>query len=308
MWAAGASVALSGGPLVGGLLTAAFGWRAIFFINVPLGIAGIALTIRHADETPATRSRGIDLPGQFAAVSALGILAAAIIEGGAHGYTAGPVLGAFALAAFALVTFVIIEHRRAAPMLPLGLFATPTFRVSAAIGLVINVGFYGLIFVLSLYFQRVQGLSPLQAGLAFAPMTAIVFGANLYAARLGSTRRVIIAGAALVTAGAVGLLGTGAHTAYLALVLQLAAIGFGLGLIVPLITAALLGSVSASRSGVASGTLNTARQTGSVLGVALFGALIGGSGGFVAGLHICLAICAGLALAVMALATRLRDV
>lgn len=309
MWAAGASVALSGGPLVGGVLTATLGWRAIFFINVPIGAAGIALTLRHAGETPVSSSRGLDLAGQLAAIAALGVLAGAVIEGGTHGYTAGLVPAGFALAGLALAGFVIIERRAASPMLPLGLFRVPTFRTTVVIGLLINIAFYGLIFVLSLYFQRVQGLTPLQAGLAFAPMTALVFGANLLAGRVGTARggrAVVAVGSGLLAIGAVGLLGAGRTTPYPALVGQLVAIGFGLGLIVPVITATLLGSVDAARSGVASGTLNTARQTGSVLGVALFGSLIGGPAGVVGGLHICLAICALLAVVVGGLGLRMR--
>ena len=110
-------------------------------------------------------------------------------------------------------------------------------------------------------------------------------------------------GAVLMAGGATALEGVGPHTPFAALVAQLVALGFGLGLIVPVMTASLLGSVERSRSGIASGTLNTARQTGSVIGVALFGSLIAG-GRLVDGLHVALAIAAGLSLAVAAVAAR----
>jgi DHA2 family methylenomycin A resistance protein-like MFS transporter len=174
--------------------------------------------------------------------------------------------------------------------------------------LLINVAFYGLIFVFSLFFQRAQHFSALQAGLAFAPMTAAIMAANAVAGGLGqrfSTRMVIAGGALLMAGGAVALEGIGPYSAFPAIVAQLTAIGFGLGLIVPLMTASLLGSVDRSRSGIASGTLNTARQTGSVIGVALFGSLIAG-GRLVGGLHVALVIAAVLSLVVATLSARTR--
>jgi DHA2 family methylenomycin A resistance protein-like MFS transporter len=193
-------------------------------------------------------------------------------------------------------------------MLPLRLFRTGAFSANAAIGLLINVAFYGLIFVFSLFFQRAQHLSALQAGLAFAPMTGAIMAANAVAGGLADrrgARTVIAGGALLMTAGAVALEGTGSGTAFPALVIQMVALGFGLGLIVPVMTASLLGSVERSRSGIASGTLNTARQTGSMVGVALFGSLIAG-GRLVGGLHVALGIAAALTIVVAVVATRSR--
>jgi MFS transporter, DHA2 family, methylenomycin A resistance protein len=303
LWAAGASAALSAGPLIGGLLTATLGWRAIFFINAPIGLAGIVLTARWAAETPRAAGRGVDGWGQLAAVICLTTLAGATIEGGAHGFGAPGVLAGYAVAVAAGAAFLRIEARRARPLLPLGLFRSETFSCATAIGLLINIAFYGLIFVLSLFFQRGQHRSALMTGLAFAPMTAVVMGANVLAGRLAprfGARRVIAFGAGLVATGTLALLGVGTASSYAAMVVQLCAIGTGLGLLVPLMTAALLGSVDRSRSGVASGTLNSARQTGSVIGVALYGSLIAG-GRLVSGLHVALAISAGLALAVVVL-------
>jgi DHA2 family methylenomycin A resistance protein-like MFS transporter len=193
-------------------------------------------------------------------------------------------------------------------MLPLRLFRCEAFSANTAIGLLINVAFYGLIFVFSLFFQRGQNFSALQTGLAFAPMTLAIMAANAVAGRLQQrigSPAVIAGGALLMASGAVALEGIGAHTAFVAVVAQLTTIGFGLGLIVPVMTASLLGSVDRSRSGIASGTLNTARQTGSVIGVALFGSLIAG-GDLVDGLHIALVIAAALSLAVAVLGARTR--
>jgi DHA2 family methylenomycin A resistance protein-like MFS transporter len=304
LWAAGASAALSAGPLVGGVLITALGWRAIFFINAPIGVAGILFTLRWAGETSRTAGRGIDLPGQVAAVVALTALAGAVVEGGQRGLGDPLVPAGFAVAVLAGAAFVVVEARTRRPMLPLGLFRTPSFGAASAIGLLVNVAFYGLLFVLSLFFQRAQHLSALATGLAFAPMTVAIIVANLVSG--GLTRRfgtlwLIVFGAALMGLGCAGLLGLGAGAAYVALAGQLTALGFGLGLIVPAMTSALLGSTARERSGVASGTLNTARQTGSVLGVALFGALISGPGSVVPGWHVALWISIGLFLMIMAL-------
>jgi len=304
LWAAGASVALSAGPLVGGVLTASLGWRAIFFINAPLGLLGIVLAVRYAAETSQSSERGVDLAGQSSAIVALVALAAAMVEGGRRGFTDALVLGGFALVILAGAAFVAIQARRTKPMLPLGLFASRTFSAATAIGLVVNVAFYGLIFVFSLYFQTTRHYSPLLTGLAFGPTTAAVLAADLLAGRLVKVigiRQVIAAGALLMTASLAGLLIISRATAYPAIVVQLVALGFGLGLVVPAMTSALLGSVDTSRSGIASGTLNTARQTGSVIGVALFGSLAATS--LLSGLRIVLIISVGLALAVAALST-----
>jgi DHA2 family methylenomycin A resistance protein-like MFS transporter len=303
LWAAGASVALSAGPVVGGALIALVGWRAIFFINVPLGALALWLTYRYAHETARAPESRLDLPGQVTAVLALGILAAATIEGGDHGWTSPAVLAGFALAVALLAAFVALEARSAHPMLPLGLFRRRTFAGAAAIGLVLNIAIYGLIFVLSLFFQRTQGRSALETGLAFAPMTGIVMATNIGAGHLArrvGSRAVMLAGAGLAALACAALLDAGATTPYAAMVVQLVALGAGLGLIVPLMTSEMLGAVDRSASGVASGTLNTMRQTGSVIGVALLGSLAGG-------LHAALAVCVGLLATVGCLALTLRD-
>jgi DHA2 family methylenomycin A resistance protein-like MFS transporter len=308
LWTAGASTALSAGPLIGGVLTTTLGWRAIFFINAPIGLAGILVTLRWATQTSRSSGRGIDLPGQFAAVLTLTALAGAMIEGGQRGFTDSAVLAGFAVAVLAGAAFVLIEARGARPMLPLRLFRAPSFGPATTIGLLVNIAFYGLLFVLSLFFQREQHHSALVTGLAFAPMTVAIIGANLTTSRLAQglgARRLIIIGALLMAAGCAGLLGFGATATYPMLVAQLTALGFGLGLIVPAMTATLLGAVARERSGVAAGTLNTARQTGSVLGVALFGALIAGPGSLVPGWHVALLISIGLLAVIVAISFRI---
>ena len=166
IWAAGASFSLTAGPLVGGALIALSGWRSIFLINLPIGLAGIWLTWRYASETARLAVRTLDIPGQILAVLALGSLAAAMIEGGERGWSDLLVLTGFAGFALLAALFLAIEYRSSAPMLPLGLFRRPAFSEMSSTGLLVNIGCYGLIFVFSLYFQRLNDLSPLWTGLA----------------------------------------------------------------------------------------------------------------------------------------------
>ncbi len=300
IWAAGASLALTAGPLVGGGLIALVGWRSIFLVNLPIGLAGLWLTWRYATETARSRSREIDLPGQLAAIAALGCLAGAIIEGGALGWSNPFVLAGFVTSAIVAALFIWRENRAPQPMLPLSLFRHRMFALTSLVGLLVNVGVYGLIFVFSLYFQQINGLSPFATGLAFVPMMGAVLPVNLVAPRVAErigAPATIAAGAALAAFGCLALLGIPPGSSYWAISAQLIAISTGLGLLVPPLTSTLLGSVEKSRSGIAAGVLNATRQTGSVLGVALFGALIGQSGAFMAGLHQSLVISALLLLA-----------
>jgi DHA2 family methylenomycin A resistance protein-like MFS transporter len=185
-------------------------------------------------------------------------------------------------------------------MLPLSLFRQRMFALTSLVGLLVNVAIYGLIFVLSLYFQQVNGWSAFATGLAFVPMMAAVLPVNLVAPDVTEAigaPATIAAGAALSAAGCLASLGIEAGTSYWAICLQLIAMSTGLGLLVPPLTSTLLGSVEKSRSGIAAGVLNATRQTGSVLGVALFGALVAQSGSFLVGLHASLLISAGVLLA-----------
>jgi DHA2 family methylenomycin A resistance protein-like MFS transporter len=303
IWAAGASMALIAGPLVGGGLIALIGWRSIFLVNLPIGLAGMWLSWRYASETTRSREREIDLPGQLAAIASLGCLAGAIIEGGALGWRNAFVIAAFAASAVLAVLFVLRERRAPQPMLPLSLFAHRLFALTSLVGLLVNVAFYGLIFVFSLYFQRVNGLSPFATGLAFLPMLGLVLPVNLVAARVAErigAPATIALGAGLSAIGCLALLGIEPGTGYWAIGTQLAIIGGGLGLLVPPLTSTLLGSVEKKRSGIAAGVLNATRQTGSVLGVALFGSLAAAPSAFMTGMHASLTISACLLLAAAA--------
>jgi DHA2 family methylenomycin A resistance protein-like MFS transporter len=302
--AAGASLALTAGPLAGGVLIDLSGWRSIFLINLPIGLAGLWLTWRFASETARSAGRELDLPGQLAAAGALGCLAGAIIEGGALGWTDARVLTGFAASIVLAALFVWQEQRTNKPMLPLSLFKNTVFARTALTGLLVNVAFYGLIFVLSLYFQKVNGWSAFYTGLAFVPMMGAVLPFNLLAApvaeRIGPFAA-IGGGALIAAASCLGLLIIEQGSTYWMLGAQLVAMGAGLGLLVPPLTSALLGSVEKKRSGVAAGVLNATRQTGSVLGVSLFGSLVGSSSAFIYGAKLSLILSSALFIGVAVL-------
>jgi DHA2 family methylenomycin A resistance protein-like MFS transporter len=295
VWAAGASLALTAGPFVGGALITLVGWRAIFLVNLPIGLIGLWLSWRYATETTRSPSREIDLPGQLAAIGALGALAGAIIEGGGLGWDHLAVLSAFASALVLAMLFVWRESRAAQPMLPLSMFGHRLFTLTTIVGLLVNIAIYGLIFVLSLYFQRINGLSAWWTGLAFVPMMGAVLPVNLLAPhlaeRIGPCPTIVV-GACVSALGCLGLLWIEADTSYWTICAQMIAISGGLGLLVPPLTSTLLGSVEKARSGIAAGVLNATRQTGSVLGVALFGSLVASEGAFMAGLRASLVVSA----------------
>ena len=276
LWTAAASVSLAAGPVLGGVLIDTLGWRTIFFINLPIGAAGLWLTQVFVEDTPQ-RDSGFDGMGQALALVTLLVLTGTVIEAGRLGFGSAIALCGFAVAAVAGTCFVVVEARGQDPMLPLHFFRQPTFSSAAAIGLLINLTLYGGIFVLGLYLQQIRRYSPMVAGFAFLPFPVALGVSNLAAGRLGGRPRlgVPIAGGLLL--GGVGFLllrHLGVATSYAAMVPGLVVIPAGIGLAVPLMTSALLSTVPGSRSGVAAGVLNTVRQAGGGIGVALFGALM----------------------------------
>ncbi|MFJ6543911.1 MFS transporter [Streptomyces sp. NPDC091385] len=298
VWAAGGSTALALGPVAGGALTTAWGWRGIFFVNLPVGAVALVLLLRAPRST--RRPAPLDLPGQTAAALALTGLTFAVIEGGTTGMVA------LAVAVVAAAVFVRVETRRAHPVVPLGMFRDRAVRAAVAAGAACSVAFYGVLFVFSLFFQQVQGRSALYAGLMFLPMTGVIAVTNLVSGKLTGRygpRVPMTAGLALSVVGVLGLLGVGTSTPTVAAALLLVPLALGCALAIPALTAVMLDAVPAGRSGLAAGVLNAARQVSGGLGIAVFGALM--AGGFVTGLRMGLAICVAALLVALALSFRL---
>ena len=284
-WGGVAGVAAAGGPVVGGVLAGAVSWRAVFLVNVPIGLLAAILAGRHLPAPPARRERDLDVPGQVLAVLGLAALTLALIDAGRTSVTAPRVLGAFAAFLVALAAFLAVERRASSPVLPLRLFATPTLSAATVVGLLINLGFYGQLFVINLLLQESRGLSPVQAGLALLPEGVFVSLGSLLSGRLtgraGSPRPTMLLGLALGAVGMLGLAGAAPHAPYALLVAPMIAAGVGMSLTMPAATSAMVESAPRDRVGLASGVLNAARQVGGVIGVALLGTLVSGdlSGG-----------------------------
>jgi DHA2 family methylenomycin A resistance protein-like MFS transporter len=296
-WAAMGGVALALGPMLGGLLVGTLGWRSIFFINLLPGLAGYALTARLVAPSAPPAKRSLDVAAQVMAIIALSALTFVLIEGSKQGWFSPFVLSSGAVGVLAGGIFLTIEQRSKAPMLPLHLFRLPTFSVTTVVGLILNFGYYGFIFLLSLFFEQVRGYTPLMTGLAFLPMTTTVVLANVIAGRLTGRfgpRLPMSLGIAACGVGLLALWLVNATTPYISLFFLLLLIGVGGGLTVPPMTTALLGTVAHERSGMASGVLNASRQLGGVLGVALFGSLVQVNSSFVHGMHLA-ALIAGCA-------------
>ena len=277
VWAGCGGMAMAAGPLVGGVLIELLGWRSIFLINVPIALLGVWLSTRIAQSPPLAPNRHLDLTGQVAGSVALATSVAVLIEGARLGWHSPWVYCAVLLAAAAWWGFLRIEHRHPDPMLPLQYLRDPLFAGAAFLSWASALVFYGVFFLLSLYFQAHRGWSPLDTGLAFLPLTAMVTLGSFTSGRLTralGVSRVLIAGFTLYTFGFLGLFSLAGNTPYWRVALCYPALGLGAGLITPAATAMLMGVVDRGRAGVAAGMLNASRQCGSVFGVAIFGALL----------------------------------
>jgi DHA2 family methylenomycin A resistance protein-like MFS transporter len=311
-WTAAGGVSIAAGPVVGGVLLATGGWRSIFWVNVPICIAGFALACKVVPRVqPAGGARRFDMAGQLLAILALTTLIGAVIEGPVRGWSSVFIMAALAVAGISGALFLLVERRAHSPMLPLRLFANAGFSAAVGFGVLVNFAYYGVIFILSFYLQRVRGYSALDTGLAFLPLTGTFILSNIasgwLAARTG-LRIPMIVGGLIGAAGyaLLGSVGSGREAHFLAMLPGLALIPAGMGLAVPAMTTSILGSAPRHEAGIASAVLNTARQVGGAMGVAVFGAMVaaGSPDEVQRGVQVALAICAAMLLAASALAYR----
>ena len=277
-WSGLGGVAGAIGPLLGGWLVQAAGWRWVFLINLPLAVIVIAVSVRHVPESSDPMAHGrFDVAGAVLAAAALAGVTYALIEApGGHGL-AGPVIAA-ALGAAAFVAFIVTERRRghpgspAPPMLPLGVFASRQFSAVNVITFVVYAAFGGFFFLLILQLQIVAGFSPLEAGVSLLPATAAMLllssRAGWLAQRTGP-RWLMTGGTALCAAGLLLATRIGAHTSYPADVLpSVLVFGLGLSLTVAPLTATVLASADVRHAGVASGVNNAVARAAGLLAVA----------------------------------------
>ncbi|AML52610.1 DHA2 family efflux MFS transporter permease subunit [Falsihalocynthiibacter arcticus] len=271
-WSAISAVALVAGPLLGGFLAGTLGWRAIFLLNLPVGLlAYIAASMSVGN--PDQQRRAFDLLGQIFGMVALIALVFAATEGQELGWMSFPVLATAVVGVVALAAFVITERRHHDPMLPFQLFRSRAFTGAIMASFLYNFAYYGALFSLSIILQA-DGAAPVSVGLKFAPMTAttaiVAFAIGRMVAKFGAP----LPGMVTLSIGAVGaaLMVFGGFTSTIFLLGSLL-IGIG-GATLPAIVAAALENVPSARAGVGSAVLNTARQAGGAFGVAVLGTLI----------------------------------
>ncbi len=279
-WAAIVSAAATIGPLAGGVLVESFGWRSIFWLNLPLGLAGIVLAQRRAP-APLPVARALNLASHVLGAGALAALAFVLIEGPALGWLSLPVGGMLLLAGGLAAIAIGRERRSAHPVLPRALYGVPAFRAAVVTGLLINFGTFGQMFVLSMLLQGAHGAGALATGLGLLPMTAAAGMANVLSGRVAAARGprlpllIGLGGGALAT-----LLLTqasGATPAWLMVAggtLMYLAIGFA----IPAMTATVMQAGGTAHANSAAAALNANRQVGALLGVAVAGTILNETG------------------------------
>ena len=275
-WAASGALALVAGPLVGGLLVAASGWPAVFWVNLPLGLL-VAVAVLRAPSVPAEVGRRLDVPGQLLAALALGAAAYGVVLLGRDG-PGGPPLVALAVAAVSAALLVVVERRTADPVLPRGLLRDRTVAGATVSAFAASLAVFVLLVFLSLYLQLVQAREALPTALRLLPLTAALVVAAPLAARWASARGArppVVVGLLVAAAGVAGLaLVLRVDTAAVPLGLLLALTGAGLGLtLAPVVTSSLT-ALGDARSGLAGALVNVARELGGVGAVAGLGALV----------------------------------
>ena len=302
--AIGASFAL--GPFIGGSLTALFGWRAIFLVNVPIGIAVLWITYRRVAEGRDPTPRRVDVPGQLALIGGLFLLVLALLRGNADGWASAGIVAAFAGAVVLLIAFVVIEQRSREPMLPLRLLGQRRFAGPQIAVFAIASSFFAVFLYTTLYLQTVLGMSPIQTGLVYLPGTFLVFLVSGMTAQFlarFSPARIASVGLGLVGAGLALMLIVGVDSSWTAILPGLLLASVGTGLFNPTGSALALNALPDQQSGLAAGANDTFRQTGVAVGIAALGTLVPASaalGGnpqaYVNGLHHALIVSAAVAL------------
>jgi MFS transporter, DHA2 family, methylenomycin A resistance protein len=301
IWAGIGSVALPVGPLLGGALTQALSWRAIFFLNVPLVAAALVVARRVVSETREPQGRRLDVPGAVLGAGALAALVFACIRAGQSGLGTTVVVASIASIGLG-AAFIRVERAADDPLLPFALFRRPAFLTANVVAGTMNLATLGLLFVITLYLQGLRHRSPLTAGIElfplFVPLSLLAPLGGRITARVGP-RWPMSAGLAIGAVGVALLARLDASSSYRELLPSLLLWGVGLALLTPAVVGAAIRAVPAERAGLASAVNNTARQAGGAIGIAAFGALAGSPTAerFLPGLRAEALIAAGLWLA-----------
>jgi EmrB/QacA subfamily drug resistance transporter len=275
IWGATTGAAVAIGPLIGGLLTEHVGWQSIFFINVPIGIAAIAVALIKVEESTGPPSR-LDWPGFVTFSGGLFFLIFALVRGNAEGWGSTLIVSFFAAAVVLLAAFLVIEVRRRDPMLDLTLFRKPAFAGASIAAFALSASIFSMFLYLTLYLQSVLGYQPLDAGLRFLPTTLLSFAVAPLAGRLSEkmpVRYLMGGGLTLVGIGLLLMSGLDAASGWSALLVGFLFTGAGVGLTNPPLASTAIGVVPPERSGMGSGINSTFRQVGIATGIAAYGAI-----------------------------------
>jgi len=276
VWGTVTGLAVAIGPLLGGVLTSGLSWRWIFFVNLPIGILAVALTVTRVAESRAPQASGPDWAGFALFTVALASLVYGLIESNQRSFTDGLVLGCFAVAAALLAAFVIVERRIAHPMFDLNLFRLPTFSGGSVAAFGLSASIFAMLLYLVLYLQDILGYSALGTGVRLMVISGAILAVSTVAGRLSSrvpVRLLIGPGLILVGVGLLLMRGLGAGSAWTHLIPGMIVGGVGIGMVNPPLASTAVGVVQPQRAGMASGINSTFRQVGIATGIALLGSL-----------------------------------
>jgi EmrB/QacA subfamily drug resistance transporter len=277
-WAGVSAMALAIGPVVGGFLVQEVSWQSIFFLNVPVAIVAIAVTLLAARESrDETAIREVDVPGVATLTVGLGALVLGLVQSNEWGWGSPRVLGLFALAVVMLVAFVVVERTRRAPMVDFSFFRSRSFFGANVVAFIVSFAMFAMFFYLALYMQDVLRFTPLEAGVRFLPSTVMIMIVAPIAGRLADRvgpRPLMTIGLCLVSFALFWMTGITTHSSYGFLIVSFVVLGVGMGLVMSPMSTAAMNSVEVTKAGVASGLLSMTRMVGSTFGVAVIGAIV----------------------------------
>jgi EmrB/QacA subfamily drug resistance transporter len=283
------------GPFVGGGLTELLGWRAIFLVNVPIGVVALLITVSRVHEGRDEHARPVDWPGQVALICGLFLLVFGLLRGNADGWGSAGIIVALTAAGSLLVVFVAIQRRSATAMLPLSLLRSARFAGAQVAVLGVSASFYALFLYVTIYLQSVLGLSPIRTGLVYLPGTVLMFVISACTAVFAqgvNPAKLAVAGLALTAVGIGAFVFAGVDSSWTILLPGVLICCIGSGIFQPASNALALGSLPEHQAGLAVGANDLFRQTGAAIGIAALGTLVPASArlgrdpqAYVTGLH-----------------------